>query len=70
VNDKLGVSRRSVRELRAILFNAARHGLESQNREGHPSFHAYLRGRIEYISMVDPSRRAALTAALARVRGR
>lgn len=70
VNHKLSVDRRYWRELRAILHNAARSGLESQNREGHPHFAAYLRGRVEFVCMVDPSRREALQAALARALGR
>jgi RNA-directed DNA polymerase len=69
VNDRMGVDRRYVRELRAILHNAARHGLDSQNREGHPHFEAYLRGRIEFVSMVDPRRRPQLEAMLARALG-
>lgn len=70
VNDRMGADRRYVRELRAILHNAARHGLASQNREGHPHFEAYLRGRIEFVSMVDPRRRPPLEAMLARAIGR
>jgi len=70
VNDKLGVGREYVRELRAILHNAARHGLESQNRDRHADFRAYLRGRVEYACMVDPSRRPALQEALAKALAR
>jgi retron-type reverse transcriptase len=70
VNDRMGADRRYVRELRAILHNAAKHGLESQNREGHPHFAAYLRGRVEFVSMVDPRRRPQLEALLARALGR
>ena len=70
VNAKTAVSRRQVRELRAILHNAARHGLASQNRDAHPSFAASLRGRVAYVAMVDPSKRAALEAALARALGK
>ncbi|MCC6131745.1 MAG: RNA-directed DNA polymerase [Acidobacteria bacterium] len=66
VNDKVGVSRREVRELRAILCNAARLGLATQNREAHPDFAGYLRGRVAYVAMVDPSKKSKLEAALAR----
>jgi hypothetical protein len=69
VNSRPSVSRKEVRKLRAILHNAARHGLDSQNRDGRPNFAAYLRGKVEYACMVDPSRagklRRALAAALA-----
>jgi retron-type reverse transcriptase len=70
VNTKPGVSRRELRQLRAILHNAARDGLASQNREGHPHFAAYLRGRVAFVTMVDPSKREELHAALARALAR
>jgi retron-type reverse transcriptase len=56
VNTRPTVAREEVRTLRAILHNAARHGLESQNRDRHPNFAAYLRGRVEFICMVDSAR--------------
>lgn len=69
VNQRPTISRREVRHLRAILHNAARHGLESQNRVAHPNFAAYLRGKVEFVCMVDPRRgpllRRLLQAALA-----
>jgi hypothetical protein len=69
VNTHPAVGRQEIRKLRAILHNAARHGLASQNRDNHPDFAAYLRGKVEYVCMVDPARagqlRKALTAALA-----
>jgi RNA-directed DNA polymerase len=69
VNRRPTVARREVRLLRAILHNAARHGLESQNRDRRPDFSAYLRGRVEFVCMVDPQRAPALRAALARALG-
>jgi RNA-directed DNA polymerase len=66
VNQRPTVSRRQIRELRAILHNAARFGLESQNREKRPNFAAHLRGRVAFISMVDPERGQKLAGALAR----
>jgi RNA-directed DNA polymerase len=66
VNDRPSVSRSDLRTLRAILHNAARSGLESQNREGHPDFAAYLRGRVAFACMVDPERAPGLQAALSR----
>jgi RNA-directed DNA polymerase len=66
VNAKTGVAREEVRALRAVLHNAARHGLASQNREGHPNFEAYLRGRVAYVTMVDPTKAAPLQEALTR----
>ncbi len=69
VNDKLAISRRDVRELRAILHNAARFGMESQNLTGHPDFAGYLRGRVAYVAMVDPSKKAGLETALLKALG-
>ncbi len=66
VNDRPSIARKELRILRAILHNAARFGLESQNREGRPDFAAHLRGRVEYACMVDPGRAPELRAALAR----
>jgi retron-type reverse transcriptase len=63
VNTRLSVPRDEWRELRAILHNAKKHGLESQNRAQHPHFAAYLRGRIAWVHMVDPARAAKLKAA-------
>jgi RNA-directed DNA polymerase len=64
VNTRPAVPRSEVRELRAILHNAARHGLASQNRDGRADFAAHLRGRVAYVAMVDPARGEALKAAL------
>ncbi len=62
VNAKPSVAREEVRELRAVLTNAARHGFESQNRKNHPAFVEHLRGRIAFVAMVDPLRGERLRA--------
>lgn len=54
VNDGVSVSRSTIRKLRAILHNASRHGLESQNRDGHPNFAAWLEGMLGHVANVDP----------------
>src|SRR5262249_53858378 len=66
VNERPTVSRKEVRLLRAILHNAARDGLEKQNHEGRPNFAAYLRGRVEFVCMVDPKQADVLRPALAK----
>ncbi|MFO0606489.1 MAG: reverse transcriptase family protein [Polyangiales bacterium] len=70
VNEKLTVTREYYKTLRATLFNCAKHGLASQNRDGHADFAAHLRGKVEFVASVDPDRGAklkdALTAALAK----
>jgi hypothetical protein len=67
VNARPTVSRKEIRELRAILHNASKHGLQSQNREQRPDFAAYLAGRVEFVCMVDPARAARFRAMLAQV---
>jgi hypothetical protein len=62
------LGRKELRELRAILHNAARHGLASQNRNGHPNFFAYLQGRVALASMVDPVCGTKLKRKLAEIR--
>lgn len=63
VNDRLGVSRREIRALRAILHNARKHGLASQNRDNHPHFESQLRGRIAFVEMVNPDQARDLVEA-------
>ena len=70
VNARPTVSRKEVRLLRAILHNAARDGLQKQNRENRPNFAAYLRGRVEFVCMVDPRQAEALRPALAKALAR
>ncbi len=54
VNDRPSLSRKELRQLRAILHRAQREGLERQNRDGRPNFAAWLRGKIAYVRMVRP----------------
>jgi RNA-directed DNA polymerase len=60
VNKRPSVSRKEIRNLQAILHNAAKHGLASQNRDDRPDFAAYLRGKVEFVCMVDPERAGKL----------
>jgi retron-type reverse transcriptase len=66
VNTRPTVPRKEIRALRAILHNAAKHGLASQNRDKHPDFAAYLTGRVEFVCMVDPTRAPTFREMLAR----
>jgi retron-type reverse transcriptase len=70
VNDRVGVPRRDVRRLRAILHRARTQGLEAQNRAGRPHFATWLQGMIAYVSMVRPETGARLRAELRAVLGR
>lgn len=60
VNDRLAVPREEVRRLRAILHGARKTGLAAQNRENHPYFEAWLRGKIAYVAMVDREKGLAM----------
>jgi hypothetical protein len=62
VNDKLGAPRAEVERLRAILHNCRRHGPATQNRDGHPDFRSHLRGRVSWVSSLDPTKGARLQA--------
>ena len=66
VNERPTLSRKERRRLRAILHNAAKSGLDSQNRDGHPRFAEHLAGRVAYAKMIDARSAAPLAAALER----
>jgi hypothetical protein len=72
VNTRVSTPREERRRLRAVLHNAAREGLDAQNRAQHPAFESYLRGKVAYVGMVNPAQGAKLQqqldAALARPR--
>lgn len=70
VNTRASTPRDERRRLRATLHNALRDGLESQNRAQHPSFAAHLRGKVAYVSMVNPEQGAKLQALLDAVNAR
>ncbi len=52
--------------LRAVLHDAATHGLAEANRDGHPDFAAHLAGRVAWMSQGRPARAAKLGELLAR----
>jgi retron-type reverse transcriptase len=64
VNDRLALPRAEVRRLRALLHGARKTGLAAQNREGHPNFEAWLRGKLAYLAMVDRERGLVMLAEL------
>jgi RNA-directed DNA polymerase len=68
INEKPNIAREEFDRLKAILTNAARDGLESQNRERHANFRAHLRGQIEFIRQVNPQRGEKLRRMLLRIR--
>ncbi|MFK7787975.1 MAG: reverse transcriptase family protein, partial [Phycisphaeraceae bacterium] len=70
VNDKLGVPRKTVRRIRAILHRASFEGLAAQNRENQPNFEAWLAGMIAYIEMVNPQQGRELQDTYRRIQDR
>lgn len=68
VNERTGISRRKVRQLRAILHNAKRTGLAAQNRDNRPNFDAWLQGMIAYVRMVNPKQADSLVDAYEQLR--
>ena len=68
VNRRPAAPREEYDRLRAILHNAARTGLESQNHAGHPAFAEHLTGRVAWIAHHHPTRAAKLARLLAQAR--
>jgi RNA-directed DNA polymerase len=56
VNRHPNVPREEYDLLKAILHNCVRYGPSTQNRLGHATFHAHLRGRIAWVSSINPLR--------------
>src|SRR5262249_23329973 len=52
-NERLNVARDDFDRLKAILTNCVRHGPESQNRDGHPSFRSHLEGRVGFVESIN-----------------
>ena len=56
INNKPNIDRRYFDQLKAVLTNCIRYGAYSQNRFNHPDFAAYLYGRIQYVSTLNPQK--------------
>lgn len=67
VNVHPNIRRAEYDDLKAILFNCARHGPASQNRDGHPDFRAYLLGRIAHMTTLNPARGQRLRTLFERI---
>jgi RNA-directed DNA polymerase len=67
VNVRPNVVRAEYDELRATLHNVARHGPAGQNRSGVADFQAHLRGRISWVTSVNPERGARLHRQFAKI---
>jgi RNA-directed DNA polymerase len=67
VNEAPAIARREYDRIRAILYNCARRGPDSQNVDGHADFRAHLEGTVAWVRHVQPARGAKLEAALRRI---
>lgn len=67
VNARPRPSRAEFDRLKATLFNCARRGPATENREGHPDLRAHLRGRVAWFEHTDPARGARLRALFERI---
>jgi hypothetical protein len=63
-NEHPNLRRDDFDRLKAILYNSARDGPESQNREGHANFRAHLEGRVAFAAMINPEKARRLRALL------
>jgi RNA-directed DNA polymerase len=67
VNQRLNLPREDFDRLKAILTNCARHGFETQNRDGHENFRSHLEGRVSYFEMVNLEKGKKLRELLNRI---
>ena len=67
VNDAANLPRVERDRLRATLFNAARFGLDSQNREQRPDFRRHLEGRVAWALALNPDSGRRLRDQLAKI---
>jgi hypothetical protein len=55
-NKKVNIVRRDFDQLKAVLTNCFRNGVESQNRDGRPDFRSHLQGRVAFVEMINPAK--------------
>jgi len=60
VNRAPNLDRPAYDALRATLHNAARNGIDAENREDHPRFAAHLAGRVSWAVSLNPNRERVL----------
>ncbi|WP_218575163.1 reverse transcriptase family protein [Limnoglobus roseus] len=68
VNIRTSIPRAEFDRLKAVLTNCLRHGPESQNREAHPNFRAYLAGKLAHVARLNPTRGRKLLALFDQIR--
>ncbi|MEH0971242.1 reverse transcriptase family protein [Micromonospora sp. CPCC 205546] len=70
VNQHPATPREEYDQLRAVLHNATRTGIDAQNRTGHPAFAEHLAGRVTWIGQRHPARAAKLATLLTKALAR
>lgn len=60
INRRPGLRRDEFDRLRATLYNCARFGPDSQNRQGLADFRAHLHGRVAHAAWLDPAKATRL----------
>jgi RNA-directed DNA polymerase len=68
VNEHTNITRHDYDQLKAILYNCAVHGPDSQNRSRRPDLRAHLLGRIAWVRNLNPRKARALESTFARIR--
>jgi RNA-directed DNA polymerase len=67
VNEKPNISRKELRNFRALLHQVEKNGPDRENRIGHPRFWEYILGYAGWIRMVRPDLEGKLAEKLARI---
>ncbi len=56
INENLSISREKIKLLEAELYNCARTGPETQNRQAHQNYYSHLQGRISQVAHYSPKK--------------
>ncbi len=67
VNEFPNLTRKELREFRALLHNVEQRGLQVENRSQHPNFWEYINGYISYVRMVRPELGAKFASQVKRI---
>ena len=67
VNQKPNIDRVYRDNLRATIYNCIRFGPSTQNKESHPNFQEYLRGRIAWVNQINPNAGSQLISSFGRI---
>ncbi len=60
VNEHPNISRKEYDKIKAILHNCKTYGIDNQNKDRLDNFQEFLRGKVAYVSSINPSKGAKL----------